>query len=215
MQGGVVPLEYAAGIRHGLVEHQREEIVAEVVMGGDVAPAAVGAVAVQPVQEASERRRDERGPALHGLHDLAVHDHEADERGEVVGAPQAPDIGLPAPHRAAEGGVGVGLRVQHLDRGPQVARRRAASEAQPLLAVDDRDFALVKLAELGEEQPATELLQRAAGVGAGDLVERRDDAGFHGTSLSMRPARVRCPAPVWSGWVWKGTRLSQSRSACQ
>ena len=148
-------------------------------MRGDVAAAAVGTVTVDPVQDAPQRSRGDRGPAFHGLHDVAIEDHQPDERGEIVGAPKAADVGFTRPYGAAEGRIGVGLRVQHLDGGAQVASRLASPERDGFATVHDRDLTLAQSGELAEEQSSAELLQPVARCGAVRVRIRRDDAGFH------------------------------------
>ncbi len=81
------------------------------------------------------------------------------------------------------------------------------AEGMPALAVDHGEFTLAQPRQPFEEQPPAEALQPAAVVRARGGVDGRNDAGFHCASLSMRPSPRRCPAPVWSGWVWNGTRL--------
>ena len=184
-------------------------------MRGDVASAAVGTVAVQPVQHAAQRcRRDRRAP-LHGLHDVAVGDEEADQRGQVVAAPVAAHESLAAADRAAERRIGVGLRVEHLDGRVKAAVRGAPAERPALAALDDRELAVAQLPELGEEDSPAEPLQQALTLADAETGRCRDDAVSHDGSLSMRPSSLRCPAPVLSGWVKNGVRLSHSRSACQ
>ena len=63
-EGHVRALEQRARVHHGLVEHQPEEIVAEIVVRGDVAPAAGPGVAVQPVRGQAQRRGELREAAL-------------------------------------------------------------------------------------------------------------------------------------------------------
>ena len=65
--GAVGALEDAAGIGHGRIEEQLVEIVAQVVVGGDVPAAAAAGVVVQTVQQALERNGRPRQPSLQAV----------------------------------------------------------------------------------------------------------------------------------------------------
>ena len=79
--------EDAAGIGHGRVEHELVQRVAEVVVRGDVARAALAAVAVEPVEDLVQRPAEPRPAAVHAVHQPAVGDEDAYEAREVVAAP--------------------------------------------------------------------------------------------------------------------------------
>ena len=72
----VRPLEQRAGVHHRLVQHQPEEIVAEIVVRGDVAAAAGAGVAVQPVREAPQWRGQARETALQAVERRAIAQQE-------------------------------------------------------------------------------------------------------------------------------------------
>ena len=175
-------LEDAAGIRHRLVEEQAEEVVAEVVVSGDVAPAALRAVVVEPVQDAPQRRADDRQTGIHGVHPVAVDHHDAHQRGQVVAGPVAPDVGLAGADRPAEGGVRPELRLPDLDRRGQVAARGAPAEDALLAVLDDAQFAFRQAREMAEHRLAAEPLD-GAGRKTPGAARGRDDGRLHRGSL--------------------------------
>jgi hypothetical protein len=136
LEARVVAREVGAGIHHPLVEEAGEEVVAEVVVGGDVGagavPGVLGDEAAQPVQEPA-RAGDGGADPVH-LAQFAGGD--PDQVDEVVGFPEALDIGLAeadaAAQRAAPGG---GVVDPH--RCPQL-RLRGTEAALPR-AFDDVD----------------------------------------------------------------------------
>ena len=179
VQRRVGAFENAARIRHRLVEEQCEQVVAEIVVRGDVAPAAVGTVAVQPVQHAAQRRRRDRRAAFHGLHDVAVGDEQADERSQVVAAPVAAHEGLAAADRTAECRIRVGLRVEHLDGRMKAAVFGALAERPALAALDDGESRHGGAARAWRGRP----VGRAAA--AGSRVTRCRGPVVAGTMLSL------------------------------
>ena len=84
-------LERRGRIHHRLVEEQPEEIVAEVVVRGDVAARAGAAVAAECVHDLSQRRREPRKPALQPVERVHVeHEqpHDIDELRSCVQYPR-------------------------------------------------------------------------------------------------------------------------------
>ena len=103
--------------------------------------------------------------------------------------------------------------MQHLERDRDIEPRRARAEAVACaVGFDEGEFAVAKVGELAEQQPAAEAcehpgtpVRRAARVAP--VVVARDDAGRgHGQRGSVASL---------SGWVKKGTRFRSSTSACQ
>ena len=157
----------------------------------------------------------ERGAALHRLHDGAVGDEQAHQRGQVVGAPEAADVGLAAADGAAEGRVGEGLRMQDLERRVQVAvaacagRRRGARRRSTTVSSP-----CANLRELGEEQRACRAAAARRCRCAADAPAPVDCRRRCWVCSWRRVSRCvrrgwRWPAPVLSGWVKNGMRLSQ------
>jgi len=208
-QRRVLALEDAAGVGHGGVEHQRVELVAQVIVRRDVARAALAAVAVQDVEQAQERPAHQRPAAVHAVHEVAVDHEEADQAGQVVAAPQAADIGLARAHRAAEGGVGVELRVVDRQAHAQVEPRRAAPESVlGAIGLGDDQFAILQAGELAEQEAPPQAGERRGIPLVGEILVERDDRRLLGLASCVHVAS-------FLGWVKNGTRLSSSFSACQ
>ena len=121
------------------IEPQAVEIIAEIVMRGDVAPAADARIGAQPMhQPVCETRR--RG-AFHRAHEsVAIHRRDFDRRGEIRRAPFAADEGfrkgdVAGNQQAAERGHVVNddrrlrtrLRAATLDARRHPAGRRSAA----------------------------------------------------------------------------------------
>ncbi len=88
-----VAFEQGAGIGHAVVEPEPVEIVAEVVMGGDVALAGTARVAREGVAqlEPDHAQRLAEEEALDGVE---VEQQEGEQRAQVLAVPQPFDIGL-------------------------------------------------------------------------------------------------------------------------
>ena len=86
--------EYRAGVAHRRVEHPGEELVGQVVVGGDVAPApsagASPAQVAKPLHRRSYRRETRPEPVKPGR----VAGCQADQRDEIWGVPMAGGVGL-------------------------------------------------------------------------------------------------------------------------
>ncbi len=126
----------------------------------------------------------EREAAFHVLHDLAVQDHDADQRDQVVAAPVALNKSLARTGRAAERGVGPELRVHDVDRRGQRALGRVLAEAMHLAAFDDGDLAMFQMFQLTEQRVAAGPLQpRVAGDQGGRVGKDRRSCCCHGVTV--------------------------------
>jgi hypothetical protein len=144
-------LEQRARIRHRRVEHAAEQLVAEVVVGGDVAPAARPVVASQQRPQPLLGRPQRRRELSHAVDHDRVAGGQTDDRDEIRGVPQPRRVGVGKPAAAAhqclpEPGVA------HLDR----RRGRAGAELEATRAarggpVDD------------DERADADLVQQRAG----------------------------------------------------
>ena len=90
-----------ARVHHALVEEEAEELVAEVVVRGDVAGAATARIAPPMVLPAIEAGC-EAALAVHGLLGASTVRHESHQSDEVVAVPVAVDIALRRAQDAAE-----------------------------------------------------------------------------------------------------------------
>ena len=175
----VLALEDAAGIGHRPAEKEREELIAEVVVRGDVAPAPFGAVVIEGVQQATQWCGRDRRAAVERIQHRPVADEDPHQRSEVVAAPVAAHVSLPRAGRATKCHVRIGLRMEDLDGRVKVEGRAPLAESQALGAVDDSYLAVFEPGELAEEQPPAEPLQPGIGCGGGACELRGDDRGFH------------------------------------
>ena len=136
LEAGAGPREVGAGVHHPLVEEGGEEVVAEVVVGGDVlAGAAAGVLRDQAPRPVQQRPRPgDRAAQAVEVAQLAGGD--ADQRDQVVGLPEAVDVALAeadaAVQRPAPGG-----RVVDRDGRAQVGV--GGAEGAAAAALDDLD----------------------------------------------------------------------------
>ena len=107
----------AARVGEGRIEKEREEVVAEVVVGGDVASAAVDVVASQAVGEAKRRLDEPREAAVQMIEGLPVQRDHADRVGEVVGLAEAVHVGFGRPDARRESRCSIEAGIEHSDRG--------------------------------------------------------------------------------------------------
>ncbi len=166
MQAHARLLEDGAGVHQCFVQPQGEEFVAQVVVGGDVAPRAFPRVAVDPVEQFLQRPGQLRETALHAFQDVPVAQHQAHQGDQVVTAPGAAHPGLARPDRATESDVGIEAGVAHRDRGFQVASR---PEFNALVTVHQDQPAELQRLHLLQHQPAGQHVQRAWFGGDGQV----------------------------------------------
>ncbi len=145
-------LEHRARIHHRRVEEQREEVVADVVVRADVAPAAVTGVARGRVERLAHALGHARPAPVHAVDDVAVVQEDAHERRRVVGPPVARHVRLAGPDGATERGLGIETRVAHVQRCPQRTSLARAAERVAPIAVDDGDLAVLELSKLRSQQ---------------------------------------------------------------
>ena len=99
---GVRALEDPRRVGERLVEEQREEVVAEVVVRADVAPSAGPGVAPREVAEPGEDAGDCRRASLHGVGGADVAHEHPNQRDKIARAPIAVHVGLGRSQAAAE-----------------------------------------------------------------------------------------------------------------
>ena len=173
-----VRLEQRRGVVHGRVEPQLVERVAEVVVKGDVPPAAALGVAVQRVSHGVGRARETAAARRVGDRPLVPHD-QREQVDEVVRAPVAPEVALREADLAVEHHLADGAEVVQddvrvvsgLGRVGAVARRRAVRPGQGQLpVVDAGEHPVEPLAEHAAEQllePVAERRRRNVGTVTG------------------------------------------------
>ena len=125
--------EVRGGVHHRLVEHQREELVPEVVVGGDRAAAARARVARTDPAGHLERNPRGRKPAAPLIQLAGVAGGDAHDRRQIRRFPQSVHVGLGHPAAATQQHRPEAGRA-HLDR----RLRAAVAERERLRALDDR-----------------------------------------------------------------------------
>jgi hypothetical protein len=197
----VRPLEQRTRVHHRLVEEQLEEVVAEVVVRSDVAPASRPRVAVQPVCGAAQRGRQDREAVFHRIERLPVPEHQAQQGRQVVRLPVAEHVRLSCADGAAEGDLGVERGIEHRDAG--LGAGALGSEREDFARVANAQEPFTDFREACEDEPARE---GAEWPHARPFAPRLDQRGVvHAGLLPM----------AFAGWTWKGTRFARSRSASQ
>ena len=71
----------AARVGHGRIEHQLVELVTEIVVSRNIARTALLTVAIEKVEYAHGRLRQERPAAIERVHHLTIRDEEANQCG--------------------------------------------------------------------------------------------------------------------------------------
>ena len=173
-------LEDGAGVRHRLVEHQREQLVAEVVVVRNVAPRANEPVA--PVQ-ARPQPENTADAGVARADPLGVPQEQFEECDEVVGVP------LPGGVRLAEAELAA-RRQPPEERGvvDREAHRRAGAEAtRAATGKLDLERAAFEAVERPFEHGGRRALERAA------TKRRRFGADAHVRTL---------PSPGTNGGLW-------------
>src|SRR5579862_7522778 len=152
--------ENAARIRHGLIEHELVELVAEIVVRVDIAHAPRATVAIHGVKQPLHRSVEARPGTLEALQHLPVAHQDAYERGEVIATPESADIGFAGSDRTAECGIGEELRVIDEHRRSEPAVRVTGAEAALPVLITQDDLAGLDRSELSEQHPASETGQQ-------------------------------------------------------
>ncbi len=115
--------------------NRREQLVAEVVVRGDVAPAAAAGIAREHMRAAHQPAGEARQAAFHGIQQVAVAHQDAHQRGQVAAVPAAIDVRLAAADTAGESQLPVEGRIAHPHGGVQRLRRIRRGRAQHHVAI--------------------------------------------------------------------------------
>ena len=195
-------------VGHGLVEEEREECVAEVVMGAGVSAAAGAAVPVQAVPEPFEGAGYRRETGLHPVQVAGIAKQEGEERGEVVAVPLPFHVGARRADPAAGQDAAVDAGRAHPE--PDVRRRAAVfivragpPDAPGVLDLQDAAGDRREPAAQPLPAPPRDALPRRDTRSPRREPPRRDPHG-----RTSRPARR-------PGWGKNGVRLSHRCRACQ
>ena len=121
-------LEHGARVRHGLVEHTSEEVVAEVIVRPDVAGVALRAHGTKARDRIDHRAHEPVEAVPPCVRGAQPPQRETEEAGQVVGLPPAVGVGLTEADAALTNDPLVRPGVQHVD--PHVQRRRPVHRIQ-------------------------------------------------------------------------------------
>ncbi len=151
-QCAVLALEYPAGIGECIVQKQLVESVSQVIMGGDILPAAPPGVPSEQVVEPVQGDLEPCQTCIDPAEDILVQQDDPNQRGQVVNGPGARHVGLARPDAAAEGDAGVEAGVVNLDlRNESLARLQASAEDMDTVSVFDDNTSLSKSLEQREK----------------------------------------------------------------
>ena len=167
----------SAGIHHARVEPEAVEIVAEIVVRGDIPAASLAGIAIQPVQRFARGFREVRETALHLTEEIPVPQHDADQRRQVVAAPVILDERFAGADRAAERHFAVELRAQHRYLRGKLRVIAGLAECEVIPSLDDDDLSFLEAFEAGEYDPAREPIDEARFLPA--EFRRPDKFGIH------------------------------------
>ena len=126
--------EDRAGIGHRLVKEQGEEIVAQIVVRGDVPPASRGRIAPQQVGDPPQRAEQSGRPALHRRGNGRVLAENAHQSHQVVARPPSAKVCLRRAETAVKNQAVVEPWIMDLQRSRQ-ARALRLAEGPAALAV--------------------------------------------------------------------------------
>jgi hypothetical protein len=145
-EGRARRVEDRAGVHHRAIQEQLEQLVAEVVVRGDLPARASDRVAAQPPHPALHRDQHGRERAAQIVERVDVQRGDARQPHQVLALPQTVHIRLaqsdaPAQQRPVEAWRA------HLERDPQRARPCSLAERVALCALDDLKLTAVQPAQ--------------------------------------------------------------------
>ncbi|MNM74089.1 hypothetical protein D3C81_858390 [compost metagenome] len=161
-------------IHHGRVEKLLEQIVAKVVVRGDVLLRTLARVAVEPVQTLHQRPAETGQTALHGIEHVEVADEHADHGRQIRRTPVAVDKGLAGANRTVPGNHAPDGRIEHMDFPEQSTAR--GTEHQAFAVLDHQQLPVFQLSQLAQHATA----QQRPGQTVGAEPTDRQTRGFHG-----------------------------------
>ena len=175
-------------------QEQREEVIAEIVVGRNVATAAGLGIAAQPVPAPQRPGAEPGHPRLHAVQYLAVAHQRAHQAHQVIARPMPGHVGFARADTAARSHRLVELRTPDLDAHRRLVVRRA--ELHAAAGILEHDASRPQLRQLAEDPLPQQPL------------EGRE---FHG----LRHVQHHFVFSSGSGCECRGVPLSHSRSAFQ
>lgn len=179
-----IRFENGGRIGQGLVQKEPVKVVAQVVMGQDVGPAARRRIPAQkmagPVQ-----RLGQAGPArFHGLEDRFVEQQDANHRRQVPARPEPFHIGFRRAQRSAQSDPGVKARMMHTNRPLQRTDPGEFSEGRRSFVFNQRDPTVPQFSQLIQYKPSGDAIHRPRPAHLRCRGFEGDDVCFHGEVLS-------------------------------
>ena len=172
-----VALEHRARVRHRVVEEEREEVVAEVVVAADVPPRGEEPGAAV---EARPRMREAAQVRVAGGAALGVSRQQLEQRRQVVGAPLAGLVRLAEPQPRPR---------REPAEEPRVVDRHAHDGARP-----EAEHVPVRQPDL--ERPAFDAGEHALERAGGEPLDDRQARGRLGGGERRRSRRAPSPSPA-------------------
>jgi len=207
-QPGLARLEHAARVGHRLIQHQPEELVAEVVVGVDVFCGAAAGVPADAVVGAGDQAAEPRRAAFHPADRGHVPQKDPQQARQLETLPFAERVALRDAQASAEQRPAVEPRIPHAEDRVELRVRLAGGVAA--LVVDQRQPAAVQIRELPQHQPAGQPIDRSLIL---SLAVAEVRAGMVDARLAhdtLAPGLSRC-----LGCGWNGQRFHHSFNACQ
>ncbi len=175
--------EHGRRVHHGRIEEALEQLVAQVVMRGDIALRTGAGVAVEPVQRLDHRLAEQRQrAALDAVQHIQVGNEQADHGGQVRAGPVTMDVRLARADGAACGHQSPETGIEHMDLGLQ--RACQVTEQLLLVPVVQRQLTVTQLVQL---------MQHGAAQQAGGQSHPGQRVGFDGQARALHGGLL------WSG----------------
>ena len=186
-QGHVRALEDRAGVHEGLVQPKAVEIIAQVVMGGDVTATTGAVVAAGAMQQGAQGRREPGDPPFHVHHRRPVAQQQAYQAGQILAIPVTGHEGLAGADGAAKGQGRPEGGIAHL----HLEERLAGAKLPLPVGLAHPELAGLEARQLVQDQPAGQGLE-----GGGAPGYREGEMGGKGLFVhALTPGQ----APPWGG----------------
>ena len=152
--------KHGARIHHVVVEEEAEKVVAQVVVGGDVAPATPERVALEGVSQHASRCGQPRPAPLALLHPLHIGHRQPAHSRQIVATPPSLHVGFCRANGAPQGQGAKKARMVDLQN--HFGAVLALPEGVALLTFDEANFPALQALQLSQHQPPRPALRPAA-----------------------------------------------------
>ena len=143
----------AAGVHHGAVKKQSEQLIAQIVMCFDVATAAFQGIAPQVTLQEREWFHQPFRPGSELAEGLAVAQEQFDHGGQVIALPVTFHVGFATPERALQQDPCVKRRVCHR-HGDRLRKNSVAPPEHVLfVGISQHQFAVTQMLQARQQNP--------------------------------------------------------------